>query len=608
MKLKSILFILFLSIVYSYIFAGDPWADYYGTSSTAGTWDSGIRVDPNTSIYPPYVVRWERYAWGGTNIPVIASLNTAQIYDGYIFLGQGKSLQPNDAGYIWAWDIATGVTKTGYPLGPLDGGVASYGLTINNNKLYAASMHEVYGWDLTTNNMLAGFPINVTETVGNVVNLYGGIIFSDDRLYFCTSENGYVAKYYLYVKNALDGSEVWRKELDDGGALIPYIWQNRVYVATVYSKKIYCWDKNTGADMPNFPVDISGGGMADVRARPIIFDGILYIGTTGVGNGRFFAIDAITGAIIWQYLSPSEIASTASIRNDKVYFGNHLGQLSALYKDTGTPVPGFPVVGAGGDGPISIANGVIYSIGNRGYNITAVDAANGNILWQTQPNLSYLGGELWQYNYQSITIGQNEIIAVCPRANGIVVFEMPTPTATPSITPTETVSPTYTTTETFINTFTKTPTNSITVTSTETPSATPTPSLSQTQVITVTQTFTIPPTASQTLTLTITSTQTPEPANFCFELLSNYPNPFSAGTNIVFNLCKASEITIRIYSVSGELVKQITQAGVPGNNSIYWNTKNRRSDEIASGIFIYVVEARSGNEKAVKYGKLAVIK
>ena len=55
-------------------------------------------------------------------------MNSASIYNGYVYFGQGsmENGHLSDPGYVWAWDIATGVTRTGYPLGPTDSGINSY--------------------------------------------------------------------------------------------------------------------------------------------------------------------------------------------------------------------------------------------------------------------------------------------------------------------------------------------------------------------------------------------------------------------------------------------------------------------------------------------------
>ena len=95
---KKLCFNLVLIILISgIIYGGNIWIDYYGTSSTSGQWDSGIRSDTTTSITPPYVVRWEKYEWAGAGVNVVPDPNQTLIYDGYVYFGQGN-------GATWHWN------------------------------------------------------------------------------------------------------------------------------------------------------------------------------------------------------------------------------------------------------------------------------------------------------------------------------------------------------------------------------------------------------------------------------------------------------------------------------------------------------------------------
>ena len=49
-------------------------------------------------------------------------------------------------------------------------------------------------------------------------------------------------------------------------------------------------------------------GAQPFRASPIVYRGRTYIGNA---NGRFYAVDAITGALLWQYPAPAAPALTS---------------------------------------------------------------------------------------------------------------------------------------------------------------------------------------------------------------------------------------------------------------------------------------------------------
>ncbi len=150
-----------------------------------------------------------------------------------------------------------------------------------------------------------------------------------------------------------------------------------------------------------------------------------------------------------------------------------------------------------------------------------------------------------------------------------------------------------------------------------TPSNTPTVTPSLTSTITLTPTITItstitgtPPTmtvsATITPTFTITSTPTTQVPP-CLTLYKNSPNPCFEGTNIIYQLCNEAEVNVKIYTISGEVVVELSQQGLAGMNSIYWDTRNKTGREAASGVYIYSIETAEGS-KQKQWGKMAVVK
>ena len=156
-------------------------------------------------------------------------------------------------------------------------------------------------------------------------------------------------------------------------------------------------------------------------------------------------------------------------------------------------------------------------------------------------------------------------------------FNSGTPTVTPTYTPTFTITPTFTWTLTqppsFTPTFTPTITNTWTVTCTITP--------------------------------TVTMTATPP---FCMELKGAFPNPFFYDTRIVYSLCRDSAIKLTVYTVSGEVVRVFEQDGFIGYNTIYWNARNRALKPVASGTYIYSLEAVSADDKKKLWGKVSAVR
>ena len=76
------------------------------------------------------------------------------------------------------------------------------------------------------------------------------------------------------------------------------------------------------------------------------------------------------------------------------------------------------------------------------------------------------------------------------------------------------------------------------------------------------------------------------PAAFVLE--QNYPNPFNPKTNIRFALPTASEYTITVYNVTGQVVSTINGASDAGQVNVEFDASN-----LSSGIYFYNVEAGS---------------
>jgi hypothetical protein len=198
--------------------------------------------------------------------------------------------------------------------------------------------------------------------------------------------------------------------------------------------------------------------------------------------------------------------------------------------------------------------------------------------------------------------------------------DSPTITQTPTITLTDTVTDTYTSTKTltvtmtssFTYTFTDTPTFTVTptltLTCTDTPTFTVTDTFSSTP--TITQTWTVTYTYTITMTATVTSTLTPTPPPLVLALKGNFPNPFVDDTHIVYWLSVDALVQVKVYTVSGEVVRISGDiAGKKGYNEYFWDGLNITGRPVASGVFIYRVYASTPrNENASAFAKAACVK
>ncbi|MGH7492558.1 MAG: phytase [bacterium] len=76
-----------------------------------------------------------------------------------------------------------------------------------------------------------------------------------------------------------------------------------------------------------------------------------------------------------------------------------------------------------------------------------------------------------------------------------------------------------------------------------------------------------------------------------FELAQNYPNPFNPSTTIFFELPKASEVTLSIYTIQGQLVRTLISGKVAaGRHQASWDGTNYKNVRVASGLYVYRLE------------------
>jgi hypothetical protein len=97
----------------------------------------------------------------------------------------------------------------------------------------------------------------------------------------------------------------------------------------------------------------------------------------------------------------------------------------------------------------------------------------------------------------------------------------------------------------------------------------------------------------------------------CLSLHGNNPNPGGdSGTYITYGICVDATVRIRVYTVSGEIVRDLEPfEALAGNNEEFWDCRNRNRLKVATGVFIYRVEATSRRgETAVGFGKCAVLR
>jgi len=90
----------------------------------------------------------------------------------------------------------------------------------------------------------------------------------------------------------------------------------------------------------------------------------------------------------------------------------------------------------------------------------------------------------------------------------------------------------------------------------------------------------------------------------------NYPNPFNPETWVPYQLAGDADVSIKIYNVSGELVKtlHLGQKGagfyMTRAESAYWDGRNNVGERVSSGVYFY--QLRAGDFAAMR--RMVIVK
>ena len=81
-------------------------------------------------------------------------------------------------------------------------------------------------------------------------------------------------------------------------------------------------------------------------------------------------------------------------------------------------------------------------------------------------------------------------------------------------------------------------------------------------------------------------------------LLQNAPNPFNPQTTIAYDLPKQTAVSLRVFDVSGRLVRELIRGEIvaEGRQEAVWNGRNNTGRRVASGTYFYRLEAGEYSE------------
>lgn len=79
--------------------------------------------------------------------------------------------------------------------------------------------------------------------------------------------------------------------------------------------------------------------------------------------------------------------------------------------------------------------------------------------------------------------------------------------------------------------------------------------------------------------------------------LTNYPNPFNPLTTISFDLDIETEVSVSVYNMKGQKVKQLVNDQFStGKHSVEWNGTDSNNKSVSSGIYFYKISTNEDED------------
>ena len=80
-----------------------------------------------------------------------------------------------------------------------------------------------------------------------------------------------------------------------------------------------------------------------------------------------------------------------------------------------------------------------------------------------------------------------------------------------------------------------------------------------------------------------------------YSLSQNYPNPFNPTTNISFSIVEASDVSLKVYDLSGKEINELANNFyTPGTYNVMWDATDSYGNQVSSGIYMYQLKSKDG--------------
>lgn len=97
--------------------------------------------------------------------------------------------------------------------------------------------------------------------------------------------------------------------------------------------------------------------------------------------------------------------------------------------------------------------------------------------------------------------------------------------------------------------------------------------------------------------------------NSSLSMVYNYPNPTPGGTHFTFQLPVDADVTIKVFTVAGRLIKTIEAPGLgAGYRQVYWDGLDESGDRPANGVYLYRLTMKGAGREDSKYSKIIIMR
>jgi outer membrane protein assembly factor BamB len=146
----------------------------------------------------------------------------------------------------------------------------------------------------------------------------------DGMIYFGSRDSA------VYAVDATTGTRKWRRDLAGGSSWVfnsPAVWNGLVYAGTSIPGYLCANDLNTGKLKWQYSLP------AQEYSSPAIVNGVAYFGTGDALAARtapatpkavpafFYAVNAVTGKLIWRLKTDGQVHSSPTVANGRIYYG-----------------------------------------------------------------------------------------------------------------------------------------------------------------------------------------------------------------------------------------------------------------------------------------------